>query len=120
MYKYISLIVSYALSKILLSSHWRIGELLRPISVLKSTWNWAYSETQAAACAIISDFRLMTLGIKSDCLVSRIEAGHIALSAVDTQVIVDFGEFLFFRHVVDVVEVMITCPTYILQSRYLT
>jgi hypothetical protein len=61
----------------------------------------------------------MGLRVEGDGLVARVKAGHIALSAVDAKIVVDYGELLLLRHVVDVLEVVVACASDILQSWHL-
>ena len=61
----------------------------------------------------------MALGVEGNCLVARVEAGHVALAAVHAEIVVYHWEFLLFRHMVDVFEVVIASSSDILQSRHL-
>lgn len=61
----------------------------------------------------------MGLGIKGDGLVAGVQAGHVALATVHAEVVVYHWEFLLFRHVVDVLEVVVASASDILQSGHL-
>jgi hypothetical protein len=59
------------------------------------------------------------LGIEGDGLVAGVQAGHVALAAVYAEVVVYHWEFLLFRHVVDVLEVVVASASDILQGGHL-
>lgn len=58
----------------------------------------------------------MCFSVEWNSLVARIETGQIALAAVNTEIIIDDRELLFFRHMVDIFEMMISCSSDIFQS----
>jgi len=70
-------------SKIFIASLWHVGVFFRPRSILQRSRDRADSETEAASGAIGSDFRFVGVGAEGDGLVAGVEAGHVALAAVD-------------------------------------
>ena len=83
-----------------------IGVFLGSGSVFKCAGNRTDSEAETASCAIGCNDWFVGVSVKGDGLVSGIEAGHIAFSAVDAEIILDDWEFLLFRHMVDIFKVM--------------
>lgn len=61
----------------------------------------------------------MGLGIEGYSLVTGVQAGHVALAAVYAEVVVYHWEFLLFRHVVDVLKVVVASASDILQGGHL-
>ena len=81
-------------SEIFVTSLRTVRIFTRTRTVLQSTRNRTNCETQTAAGAVAVDFRFVGLGVEGDGLVARVQAGHAALAAVDTQVVVDHRELL--------------------------
>jgi hypothetical protein len=61
----------------------------------------------------------VSLSVEGDGLVTRVKAGHVTLSAIHAEIIVDDWELLFFGHVVDVLEIVATCASDLFQGRHL-
>ena len=61
----------------------------------------------------------MSLGVERNGLVAGIETGHVALAAVDAEVVVDDRELLLLRHVVDVFEEVASRASNVFESGHL-
>lgn len=61
----------------------------------------------------------MGLGVEGNGLVAGVKAGHEAFAAVDAEIVVDDWELLLFGHVVDVLEVLRTSSSDVLEGRHL-
>lgn len=57
----------------------------------------------------------MGVRVESDGLVTGVKASHVTLPTVHAEVVADDGELLFFGHVINVFEIVITCATNILE-----
>lgn len=73
-----------AQSEIFISSLWNVGVLLWSISILKGSRDRANSKAKTASCAVSCYLWLMSLCVKSYCLISGIKTSHIAFTAVHT------------------------------------
>lgn len=102
-------------SEIFVSPLRDVGVFRWSFSILKGSRNRAYSKAQSAASAISSDLRFVCLRTEGDGLVTGIETGHKAFAAVNTEILIDDGEFLILRHEVDILEVARASSTDVLQ-----
>lgn len=84
--------------EILVSAVGLISEFFWPVSVFKSSRNRANCKAKTTASAVCSYLWLMGLWIKSNSLISRIKASHITFSTVHAKIIINYWEFLLFRH----------------------
>ena len=87
--------------------------------VQKGSWNRADSKAKSTTSAVGSDLWLVGMSVELDCLVAAVQTGEVTLAAVNTQVIVDEGEFLVLIHIVDVVDMLVSGSLDLLDCRNL-
>lgn len=76
-------------SEILVTTLWSIMIVTRSWSILQSPWHRTNCKAQPTACTIRSYHRLMSATIEGNCLVSRIQTGHVTLPTVNTKILID-------------------------------
>lgn len=59
----------------------------------------------------------MCFSVKWNGLVTRIETCQITLAAVNTKIVIDDRELLFFWHMINIFKMMVSCSSDIFQSR---
>ena len=82
--------------KIFVTTIGMIRELFRSFSIFQGTRDRADSKAQTTSSTISSYLRLMSLRIKGNCLITRVQTSHITFSTVHAKIISDDWELLFF------------------------
>lgn len=102
--------------KVFVTTIGMVRELLRSFSIFQGTRDRTDSKAQPTSSTISSYLRFMSLRIKGNCLITRIQTGHITFSTVHAKIISDNWEFLFFWHVGNVFDMFGTSTSDVFQS----